>query len=228
MVKREAGFTLVEVTLVMAISGALLLIAFAGQSKNRSNANFQAAMDKIVASINDARNQAASGVNVGGIGNGSPAVPAGCAPLGLTPPIEFAGTSWVAIPKVGSEGSTAGYIVPWIRDEIHPATCPIATSAVFTSVPVNLSVTYGGPSTPASGTKLPEIMYTRHGGGLGVCLLDDGYPVPNFGTASTDEGPGLGCSAGAGSVPSLTLTVQDTAGHTGTIKIDPTTGLAYY
>ena len=68
---KQHGFTLIEVILVVAISGALLMIAFAGQGQLRAQAQFDAAVNKVVSTIPYAHNQANAGVNLTGNGNGS-------------------------------------------------------------------------------------------------------------------------------------------------------------
>lgn len=83
-----SGFTLIEVVLVMALSSLLLMAVFAGQSQLRSQAQFDADIDKVVASIDYARNQASSGVNLTGNGDGM----SGCA--GAQGQTIFAGTVW--------------------------------------------------------------------------------------------------------------------------------------
>lgn len=59
----QAGFTLLEVIITMAVSSSLLLIAFFGQGAMREQAQFDVAMDSIKNNLNAIRNESISTVN---------------------------------------------------------------------------------------------------------------------------------------------------------------------
>lgn len=59
------GFTIIEISIVLAIISALILIAFLGQGELRSNAQFNDAVDRTVAELSDKRNNANTTVNSG-------------------------------------------------------------------------------------------------------------------------------------------------------------------
>src|SRR5258706_14181569 len=69
--KLQAGFTLVEVVLVMAISALLLLAVWNGQAHLRQQTQFDEGVNRVIAAIADARNEAVSGINTDGKGNGT-------------------------------------------------------------------------------------------------------------------------------------------------------------
>ncbi len=60
---REAGFTLIEITLVMAISLSLGVIVFAGSSSLRNNAKFTDAVERSKEMLVAAKNEANTTVN---------------------------------------------------------------------------------------------------------------------------------------------------------------------
>lgn len=74
---KNAGFTLIEVTLVMALSSLMLVTIFAGQQQLQDEARFDAAVDSMIQEIAYARNYAMSGVNEMGAGNDPNVVLAG-------------------------------------------------------------------------------------------------------------------------------------------------------
>jgi prepilin-type N-terminal cleavage/methylation domain-containing protein len=79
MSNNNAGFTLVEIILVMAISGLLLVIALVGQHQLQARSRFDAAIDKTLQNLAYARNEASAGVNTFGTGNNSSTVLGGVA-----------------------------------------------------------------------------------------------------------------------------------------------------
>jgi prepilin-type N-terminal cleavage/methylation domain-containing protein len=82
----EAGFTLVEVVLVMAIAALLVLAAWNGQTAVRHQAEFDESVNRVITAVADARNEAVAGINTDGFGNGTTR----CA--GGSNPYVFAGT----------------------------------------------------------------------------------------------------------------------------------------
>ncbi len=69
MLKRAEGFTLIEVTLVMALTGLMLVFIWAGQQQLRDRARFDVSVDQAVQDINYARSYARTGVAEDGPGN---------------------------------------------------------------------------------------------------------------------------------------------------------------
>jgi prepilin-type N-terminal cleavage/methylation domain-containing protein len=69
--KNSAGFTLIEIIVVIAISGALFAIIFTGQRQLRSRSSFDAALEQVSSAVADAHNQALAGINTEGPGTGT-------------------------------------------------------------------------------------------------------------------------------------------------------------
>ena len=68
LLSQQSGFTLIEITLVFALSGMLFVIAFAGQRQLRDRAEFDGAVNKLVQEYAYARNYSTSNVNTEGLG----------------------------------------------------------------------------------------------------------------------------------------------------------------
>ncbi len=71
LMANRGGFTLIEVTLVLAIVGALFVIVFAGQSNLRAQYQFSSSIEKVVTNINSVHNSALTTVNATGTGTGN-------------------------------------------------------------------------------------------------------------------------------------------------------------
>src|SRR6266568_2530142 len=123
----QAGFTLIEVIIVMAISSLVIVIAFIGQRGVRSRAEFDAAVNKLVATIADARNEATSGVNVVGSGDGTMKCPGGPNP-GTTADARytFAGTAWSADNSMTGKIIKLDYYEAFYGDPNDPTKLPTA------------------------------------------------------------------------------------------------------
>lgn len=59
----EAGFTLIEITIVLAILSGLAALAFVGQGELRSNARFNDSVERTVSALSSARNDANTTLN---------------------------------------------------------------------------------------------------------------------------------------------------------------------
>jgi prepilin-type N-terminal cleavage/methylation domain-containing protein len=199
--QREAGFSLVELILVMAITSSLVVIAFVGQRGLRSRAQFDAAIDKVVATIADAHSQATAAVNLVGTGKGVLACVGGPAGTPAAPYV-FAGVAWSADNAVPGGPLKLDYY------EALPGTiaCSYQTQAI--SLPSAVSVTTGGR----------ELFVRDNTGGLSIC------PVPDLATNVLSSFQNGACTAPV-APGSLTLTFTDADGHSSQVKIDAS-GLA--
>lgn len=144
----ERGFTLMETIIVMAISMLLLSMVLVGQRGLRSRAQFDAAVNKLVATVADARTQATSGVNIVGAGDGSNGCLGG--PAGQ---YVFAGVMWTA------DNSLPGSPLKMEYYKANPGVvaCKFQTQAI--GLPAPLTVSSGG-----------RVMFVRNDqGGMSVC-----------------------------------------------------------
>jgi prepilin-type N-terminal cleavage/methylation domain-containing protein len=205
MYKRDqAGFTLIELILVMAITSMMLLIAFAGQRGLRSRAMFDGSVDKIVASIAQARTEAAAGVNLKGTGDGTNNT--GCGGGGGQQ-WEFAGVAWSATDAGGSNTIKMDYY----------KVLPGSNSCIFDTRSVSLQSL---PVTVKIGTPIPlagvgRVLYVRTStGGLMVC------PV----TSALTDVPGV-FTAGSCAPGTISFTFSDQDGHVSRVDVD-SSGLA--
>lgn len=67
----SGGFTLIEISIVLAIISGLLIVAFVGQGQLRSKARFTDTVDRTVSALADARNKANVTQNSREIGGGT-------------------------------------------------------------------------------------------------------------------------------------------------------------
>ncbi len=74
MLRREAGFTLIEVILVAAIAAALGAVIFIGQRQIREQAQFTDAIENVTTLVNRTKNEAATNVNIAGSGTNQSSV----------------------------------------------------------------------------------------------------------------------------------------------------------
>lgn len=202
----QAGFSLVELMLVLAISSSLAVIAFAGQRALRSRAQFDAAVNKIVASVADARNQASSGVNLVGTGVGTSGC-AGGAPGGPGNRYAFVGVA-VSVQNPPVAGLVRlDYYKAGPVDE--SGLLPGATSCVYQTQYVEL------PAPDVVVGAEGRMLFVRgNQGGVNVC------PITNMSDDVRNYFRGAGCSTGV-----LTLNLSDGDGHTSRVIIDQS-GLA--
>jgi prepilin-type N-terminal cleavage/methylation domain-containing protein len=74
---RQQGFTLIEVMIVLALSGLMLVLAFAGQHQLIARSRFDGEINKMIQDIAYARNYSNANVNIDGTGDRTDAVLAG-------------------------------------------------------------------------------------------------------------------------------------------------------
>jgi prepilin-type N-terminal cleavage/methylation domain-containing protein len=199
--RRQAGFTLIELIVTMAIASTLSVIAFAGQQQLRARAQFDAAVNLVVSSVNAAQNESRSGVNVTGTGTGVTACAGGPAASNTFPfrQYVFAGTEWRA--------STAAPNITMRYYEALPGNTACIFRTKTFAPPVSLSIV-----APAGGAR--ALFIRNDAGGVRVCTVNN---------LTTDVVPlfrGNPCSNAA-----MTLTVQGPRGDRANITIDPS-GLA--
>ena len=188
----QRGFTLIELILVIAISGALLSLALVGQGQIRAQAQFDASVNKIVSSINDAHNQATAGINSTGAGNGTN----GCT---SAPDYVFAGIAWVA---TGPGQIRMDYYKAVPQSTQANESCVFLTQGVSLPSPVRFHV---------SDTVYQGEAFLRSNDVLNVCPFDQ-----TSGNVSAMFRSGI-CSAGNGQ---LTLNIYDSDGRTSQVVVD--------
>lgn len=207
----QKGFTLIEIVLVLAISGMLFVIAFAGQRELRDRAQFDASVNKIVSSIADARNEAIANVNLDGAGDGSTNVP-GCP---STPIVTvFSGTSWTADNRLAGTPLDMEY---WKTDIVGSAG---SNSCKFQDQSI------GMPWSSVTVTANTRVLFIRNDlGGLTVCKVNSSN------NSQADERSSFNaraCAAPATAIVAgtpLRLFFNDGVGHTAEVDVD-SSGLA--
>lgn len=199
----QQGFTLIEIVLVVAITGLLLSVAFMGQGQLRAQAHFDAAVNKIVSSVNNAHNLATSGVNYIGSGKGQGACPG--APVNGE--YIFAGVAWTAD---GVSNIRINYYKAVSQSTSANEACIFATDAVTvpTSVTIKSSIDTGAAAPGASE------LFIRSNDLMTVCPTSTSATVINaaFRSGVCPEGK-------------LTLTIVDSDGRQAVVEVDKS-GLA--
>ena len=203
MLKKTAGFTLIELVIVMAITSLLALIAIAGQGALQDQARFNNAIDKLTSTVAEAYDEATAGVNTTAgpaVGTGITACPGG--PAGQ---YVFAGVAWTA-----DNSLTPGNGSP-IELEYYEALPGTTTACVFQTQVVSTL----GDMTVSVGA-LPgerELFVRTATGGMQACparLTDDAAAVFAAGTCTSADS---------------TLTFNDSSGHQSQVQIG-TDGMA--
>ena len=193
----QRGFTLIEIILVIAISGALLSIAFAGQAQLRRQSQFDAAVNKVVSSINDARNQATAGINTEGAGNGTN----GCTNAGG---YVFAGIAWVA---TGPGEVRLDYY------KAVPQSIQAGESCIFSSQRVSLPAPLQFNAANAAAFQGGRELFVRTNDVLSVCPITnntvDVSAIFRSGACPPAVAPGV-----------MTLDITDGGGRQGLVEID--------
>lgn len=218
----QAGFTLIELILVMAISSMLIVIAFIGQRGVRSRAQFDAAINKLVATVADARNEATTGVNLLGTGDGTVKCPGGPNPgTKADGRYTFAGTAWSANNATTGKIIKLDYYEAFYGDPDDPTKSP--TACVFQTrdiaVPSDLQVNVNSPAAQQGG----RILFVRTStSALVVCWVSDLTVdvVPTYQTGGCTP-PSTAKINLTPPPPWPTLTFSNADGHSAVITIDP-------
>jgi prepilin-type N-terminal cleavage/methylation domain-containing protein len=222
--QKQSGFTLIEISLVMAITGFLIIIAFTGQDQIRAQTQFDSAINQLVSTVNQAKTEATAGLNLTDNGpNAGQGTNGGSCPGGNPAnPYVFAGSVWSA--DSGSIGGLAVVTINYFKAETNPVTkdldgisCQFASTNVSIPYDNNISV-QNTAGTIAGG----RIIFARDNGGLvHVCQVATvgGYP----GSVETTFGDPT--SATCTQPAPMVLDFNDAAGHKAQISIDDS-GLA--
>ena len=214
-IPRQAGFTLIELMLALAISSSLLIIAFIGQRGLRAQAAFDASVTKVVASIADAHNEATAGVNTAGTGDGSQS----CSGT-VNPALRyvFAGVAW----SVADTASGATFAMDFFKAS---RTAPRA-ACVFETRPINVPSTVrlsiaAPPAGPVGATQ--RVLFVRDtAGGLSVC--NSSGPAASILKSFLVGGCAAPTTSTTGNA-AIDLYFSDSDNHRSQIQIDPS-GLA--
>ena len=205
----QAGFTLIEIIIVMAISSLLLMIAWLGQGSLRAQAEFDNAVNKIASSVNDARNQSIAGVNIVGEGNGDDAAPC----PGSSGKVMFAGTLWEANNSLPDSPFKRTYY----KTDAGAAACEFQSEAISAGFAPDLRIT--SVSVPGKTATSGSVAFVRTPtGGLVVCPMTDPPATP----IKDVFAPG-NCPAGTGYPFAIEFT--DDRGHKSRLEVDQS-GLA--
>lgn len=154
MVKKfQSGFTLIEVSIVFAISGLLILVVFAGQRGLRARTQFDSAVDRVVSSATSARNQTIAAVNTVGIGDGTDACPGGPGQY------VYAGVEWAATNASPAITMRSWKALPGVR------ACVFQTETL--TLPANVRAT----SPSANGGRI--LFIKNDDGSARTCMVGD-------------------------------------------------------
>ena len=200
-IRKNKGFTLIEIILVIAITSSLVLVAFVGQGRLRGQAQFDAAVNKVIATIADAHNEASAAVNFNGAGNGISDCNNGGS---VSSEYVFGGVAWVAAPD-GTYRMDFYKVVPQAS-----ASYGCIFNKVTISMPAPIMVNASNPG----GTQGAKELFIRSNDVLNIC------PV-------TDNTVDVEALFRAGNCPegTLTLDITDEQGRHGQVVIDKS-GLA--
>jgi Tfp pilus assembly protein FimT len=217
------GFTLVEITLVMAITSLLLLVALTGQHQLETRASFDADINATIQDLSYARNYALTNVNQVGTGQTLVSYTGG--------PITVAGAAFILDTAHANQdmGSLQTIYALYdasdnlIRYDNNPYGNAPACNAVnqspdcaaheeyFSSL--NTTVysmhTTGSPGSPLTSS---EVLFINTGSGIKVC------------TAYTDTQTFANdCATSQGTID---IVISSTDGYSSTIEIDGSSGIA--
>jgi prepilin-type N-terminal cleavage/methylation domain-containing protein len=224
--RNESGFTLLELTIVLAITGLLLLGVLSGASYLLRRARFDAAIDQTVQNLNYARNYALANVNTQGPGNttvgpgGGPTVFAGAAFEFDTAHTNGELTELKAIYALENPDSTLNsYNDNPYTDCVHPGQAPAPDCA---AVEQPFSALATGNYTLKNGSipiTTANIVYINRSGAVLMCgAFND--------TQSYNWDCNVGGSTNSNFGQPFNITITDANGFTSTINVDPASGFA--
>jgi prepilin-type N-terminal cleavage/methylation domain-containing protein len=217
----EQGFTLIEIVLVLAITGLLFVVAFQGQSQLRYQALFDSSVSKMVQDIAQTRNEATAGVNTTGTGTGAYAGGGGCGAGDYV----FAGTSWTADSHV-SASRIATFTVDFYNAAIDKSNDPqgvlTGVACKFKSETLTMPSDVMVNSTLVLAKRGVRVLFVRSVTGDLVTCSEASMTasvLPTFGAGA--------CTAPDTAIPAagLTFSVKDVDGRTSQVLMDPS-GLA--
>ena len=198
--RKQAGFTLVEIIVALAIASLLLIIAFSGQRGLRSRAQFDGTIDQVVASVATAHSKATAGVNTAGPGDGSQ----NCTGAVGGNDYVFAGVAWNAVDAAGITSITLDYYAA-TRNAL-PAACIFSSDSI--TLPSSVRVDVPGA--------MRRLLFVRDDfGSLNICKSSG-----SAGSSSASFQKGL-CQAPSAVVLTHILTFSDAEGHKAQVQIDP-------
>ncbi len=217
---KNSGFTLIELTLVMAISSLLLVLVFQGWSTMLQRSRFDTAIDQTVQDISYTRNYALSNDNQTGPGNTTTSAVAGTGlefdandPLGYLVELEPLYADYDA------SGNFTGYVIAPnndFKDYCDPANDPSGDGECFEMYFHTLQ-TSQYKIYDTAGNPMPEIeIYYIHNP-----PDDPGTPLEVC-TSSPWNTPAYECSHNAGT---MDLVFENNDGLKATIEINGTTGI---
>jgi prepilin-type N-terminal cleavage/methylation domain-containing protein len=228
MTKPNAGFTLIETVVVMAVLGLLFVIVFIGSTELQDRARFDTSIDQLVQDVAYAKNYAASYVNEVGPGNSSAGIQAG-AGFELDNNHAMANEPLTEVKTLYGQQDAGGNLNVGTIGGVWPPLSPITDNTVC--APAN---------HPADNDECQEDFLNLPDKDIIVTQVN-GQPRPNVAVYYVQTGLGLKICHDTG-VPSwrpvyqacatfdtnpIDIGVKDTAtNYTATIEIDPSTGVA--
>ena len=228
MSKSNAGFTLVETVVVMAVMGLLFVIVFRGSTELQDRARFDTSIDQLIQDIAYTKNYSASHVNEVGPGKSRKGIQAGAGfeldntHFSQNQPLTEVETLYGEQNANGNlDVGTIGGVWPPLAAITDNADCPVANHPAdndecqedFLTIPDKDIIV-----TKVNGAPRPNVavFYVQTQLGLRICH-DTGVPswLPPYQACATfDTTP-------------IDIEVTDTAtNYTATIEIDPSSGLA--
>jgi prepilin-type N-terminal cleavage/methylation domain-containing protein len=206
---KQSGFTLIEIIIVMAISGGLFVIVFAGQQQLRDRSRFDAAINLLLQASEYTRNYAESGINETGHGDEN-----NTAVDGVSLELDNAHTeSLVEMEPMYANYDDNDNLLD-LDENPASGSCPNSSGGECWEKYFNLGTTGLHITTP--GVNHFSIYFFNLGDTPRICAaMGDDWTAPRD-SCSLTTNPHYGLE--------LTFEVADDSGQTATIKFDPGTG----